>query len=228
MKKLIATGAVLLLVNGGAQVLHAEALQATQETQQGTQSRNWAFSSYIGVADFEGEEKPDPYQPGVSHEMNSDEAYKVGFIVSKYYHDFSVNLGIEFMQEVTVHDEEGNELAEHSHVPVSLGVNYHFDTSLIDPYVGAGVGYSFNSFSESDFINSQGMSVDVDDSPFYYLTAGVEYPFSENYAVFLAGQYTIGDTDVSGYAQTPQGTIQLEDESTLDRYEVNMGLKYFF
>ena len=161
MKKLIATGAVLLLASGGAQVLHAE---ATQETQQEVQARDWAFSGYIGVADFESEEKPDPYQPGVSHEMNSDEAYKVGLIVSKYYNDFSFNLGIELMQEVTVHDEDGNELAEHSHIPVSLGVNYHFDTSLIDPYIGAGVGYSFNDFSESAFINDQGMHMDVDDS----------------------------------------------------------------
>ncbi len=183
MKKLIATGAVLLLTNGGAQVLHAEALQATQETQQETQARDWAFSGYIGVADFESEEKPDPYQPGMSHDMNSDEAYKVGLILSKYYNNFSFNLGIELMQEVTVHDEDGNELAEHSHIPVSLGMNYHFDTSLIDPYIGAGVGYSFNNFSESAFINEQGMSMDVDDSPFYYLTAGVEYPFSDNYGI---------------------------------------------
>ena len=52
--------------------------------------------------------------------------------------------------------------------------------------------------------------------------------FFHSYAVFLAGQYTIGDTDITGYAQSPAGTIQLEDESTLDRYEMNIGLKYFF
>ncbi|MGB5684336.1 MAG: hypothetical protein WBM35_00880 [Candidatus Electrothrix sp.] len=57
MKKLIATGAVLLLTSGGAQVLHAE---ATQETQQEAQAREWALSGYIGVADFESEEKQIP------------------------------------------------------------------------------------------------------------------------------------------------------------------------
>ncbi|MCW5213320.1 hypothetical protein VU04_10475 [Desulfobulbus sp. TB] len=69
-----------------------------------------------------------------------------------------------------------NVLGEHSHIPISLGVNYHFNTSMVDPYIGAGVGYSFNDSSESAFIAGQGMSMEVDDSVFYYLTAGVEYP----------------------------------------------------
>ncbi|WPD23928.1 MAG: OmpW family outer membrane protein [Candidatus Electrothrix scaldis] len=222
MKKIIATGAILLLIGGGAQALHAE------EAQLKTQVCDWALSGYIGVASFDDEDKPDPYQAGLTHEMSSDEAYTVGFIVSKYYNDFSFNLGVEFIQEATVHDEEDYELAQHSHIPVSLGVNYHFNTSLFDPYIGAGVGYSFNDSSESEFINGQGMEMEMDDSVFYYLTAGVEYPLSDTYALFLAGQYVIGDADVTGAIQTPKGTIVLEDESSLDRYEVNLGLKYFF
>ncbi|MCI5212598.1 MAG: hypothetical protein D3910_28280 [Candidatus Electrothrix sp. ATG2] len=99
---------------------------------------------------------------------------------------------------------------------------------MIDPYIGVGFGYSFNDASESDFIANQGMSMEVDDSTFYFLTAGVEYPVSNNYALFLAGQYTIGDLDVKGSVQTPQGTMQIEDEGTLDRYELNVGVKYFF
>ncbi|MCI5223454.1 MAG: hypothetical protein D3924_12475 [Candidatus Electrothrix sp. AR4] len=215
MKNIIAAGAVLLLA-GGAQALHAET------------NHDWAISGYIGIADFESEEKPDPYRPEVTHELTSDTAFKAGVIASKYYNDFSFNLGIESMQEVEVHDELDNKIGEHSHVPVFLGVNYHFDTNVIDPYIGAGFGYSFNDASESDFITGQGMSMEVDDSTFYFLTAGVEYPFSKSYTVFLAGKYTIGDIDVKGSSQTPQGTMQIEDEGTLDRYEVNLGLKYFF
>ena len=58
------SGAVLLLANGGAP---ARKRLATQNAQ----ARDWALSSYIGIADFEGEEKPDPYQPGVTHKMNA-------------------------------------------------------------------------------------------------------------------------------------------------------------
>ncbi|MCI5161010.1 MAG: autotransporter domain-containing protein [Candidatus Electrothrix sp. AX5] len=133
------------------------------------------------------------------------------------------------MQEVEVTDEKENKLAEHSHVPISLGVNYHFYTNVVNPYIGAGIGYSFNDSSTSDFIRAQGMSAEMDDSIFYYLTAGVEYPISDTYTLFLAGQYTIGDADMTGSGQTPLGTtIEIEDEGSLDRYELNVGVKYFF
>ncbi|MGB5684971.1 MAG: OmpW family outer membrane protein [Candidatus Electrothrix sp.] len=231
MKKVIAAGAVLLLASS-AQLSYAENQKVEQKEGQQTQQmshRDWAISGYIGMADFDGEEKPDPYQPGLSHEMNSDEAFKFGVILSKYYNDFSFNLGIEYMQEVEVTDEKENKLAEHSHIPISLGVNYHFDMNVVNPYIGAGIGYSFNDSSTSDFIRAQGMSAETDDSAFYYLTAGVEYPVNDRYAVFLAGQYTIGDVDMTGSGKTPQGaTVEIEDESTLDRYEVNVGMKYFF
>ena len=107
-------------------------------------------------------------------------------------------------------------------------MNYHFDTSIIDPYIGAGIGYSFNDSSDSEFISSQGLSAEVDDSMFYFLTVGVEYPFADRYALFLAGQYSIGDADVKGRIETPQGRFEGENEVSLDRYEANLGVKYFF
>ncbi|WPD24283.1 MAG: OmpW family outer membrane protein [Candidatus Electrothrix scaldis] len=238
MKKIIVAGTVLLLASG-AHLTHAgnrkmaqgememEAQQMAPEAPQASQ-RDWAISGYIGMADFEGEEKPDPFRPGVTHEMDSDPALKVGIIISKYYKEFSFNLGIEYMQEVTIEDESGNELSEHSHIPISLGVNYHFDTSIVDPYIGVGLGYSFNDASNSEFIANQGMHGEIDDSMFYFLTAGIEYPLNDKYALFLAGQYTIGDADLTGTVTTPQGTVTLENEAALDRYEVNLGVKYFF
>jgi opacity protein-like surface antigen len=232
MKKLIAAGAVLLLIGSGAQLVHAGPAEKEQKTGQGTHhgwNRDWAISGYVGMADFDSEEKPDPFRPGVTHEMTSDDVYKLGIILSKYYNNFSFNLGVEFMQETEVYDELDNKLAEHKHVPVSLGVNYHFDTNFLDPYIGAGVGYSFNDGSESDFIAGQGISSEMDDSTFYFVTAGVEYPFSDRCAVFLAGQYTMGDTDMKGSINSPQlGTMEMEAESTMDRYEVNLGVRYFF
>lgn len=231
MKKVIAAGAVLLLASS-VQLSYAESHKVEQERVQQTQQkshRDWAISGYIGIADFEGEEKPDPYNPALTHEMESEKALKFGAILSKYYNDFSFNLGIEFIQEVEVTDEKDNVLAEHSHIPISLGVNYHFDTNVIDPYIGAGIGYSFNDSSESEFISGQGMSAEHDDSMFYYLTAGVEYPVNDRYALFLAGQYTIGDVDMTGTATHPErGEMKIEDEHSLDRYEVNVGVKYFF
>ncbi|MCI5120918.1 MAG: hypothetical protein D3908_06990 [Candidatus Electrothrix sp. AUS4] len=236
MKKMIAAGAVLLLVSGAHSTYaenqkvgqgEMEVPQVPEDAPQASQ-RNWAISGYIGIADFEGEEKPDPFRPGVTHEMDSDAALKAGIILSKYYRDFSFNLGIEYMQEVTVEDENGNELSEHSHIPISLGINYHFNTSIVDPYIGVGFGYSFNDSSNSEFIANQGMGAELDDSMFYFLTAGVEYPVSDKIALFLAGQYTICDADITGSIETPQGTFIIENEVSLDRYEVNLGVKYFF
>jgi outer membrane protein len=244
MKKVITAGAVLLLA-GSVQLSSAGNRRVEQEEDQQTQQmahqqeegqltqqtshRDWAISGYIGMADFDSEERTDPYFPEKTHETEHDTAFKFGIILSKYYNDFSFNLGIEYIPDVEVTDEVDNKLGEHSHIPISLGVNYYFDTSIVDPYIGAGIGYSFNDSTVSDFIRAQGMSGEMDDSMFYYLTAGVEYPVSDRYALFLAGQYTIGDADVKGTGQTPQGTtIELENETTLDRYEVNVGVKYFF
>jgi outer membrane protein W len=226
MNKVITAAAALLLISS-AQMSYAKMQKPGQEVQQRSH-RDWAVSGYIGMADFDGDEKPDPFRPGITHEMDSENAFKFGVILSKYYNNLSVNLGIEYMQEVTVEDEIGNELSEHSHIPISLGVNYHFDTSIVDPYIGAGIGYSFNDASNSEFTANQGMHGEIDDSMFYFLTAGIEYPVNDKYALFLAGQYTIGDADITGTFTTPRGTFTIENEAALDRYEVNVGVKYFF
>lgn len=227
MKKVITAGAVLLFA-GSIQLSYASSY-AGSEAEEQISHRDWAISGYIGMADFDGEEKPDPYNPALTHEMESEAAFKFGIILSKYYNDFSFNLGIEYIPEIEVTDERDNVLAEHSHIPISLGVNYHFYTHVINPYIGAGIGYSFNDSSESEFISNQGMSGEHDHSMFYYLTAGVEYPVNDRYALFLAGQYTIGDVDMTGTATHPVlGEIQIKDEHSLDRYEANLGVKYFF
>lgn len=227
MKKVIAAGAVLLFA-GSTQLSSASPYAASGEQGEHIAHRDWAMSGYIGMADFDGEEKPDPFRPGISHEMDSEKAFKFGVVLSKYYNDLSFNLGIEYIQEVEVTDEVDNVLGEHSHIPISLGVNYHFNTSMVDPYIGAGVGYSFNDASESEFIAGQGVSTEVDDSVFYYLTAGFEYPIRNYYALFLEGKYSIEDADMKGSVQAPTGTFEIENESSLDRYEVNLGVKYFF
>ncbi|MCI5226848.1 MAG: hypothetical protein D3918_09360 [Candidatus Electrothrix sp. AX2] len=226
MKKVIAAGAVLLFA-GSVQLSHASPSLGSGETEH-ISYRDWAISGYIGMADFEGEEKPDPFRPGVTHEMESDVAGKFGVILSKYYNNFSFNFGLEYILDATIEDELGNELAEHSHIPLFLGVNYHFYTHVINPYIGAGIGYSFNDSSESEFIAGQGISTEVDDSLFYYLTAGIEYPVRD-YSFFIAGKYSIEDADVKGTVQMPTGTLfEMENEGSLDRYEVNLGVKYFF
>ncbi len=211
--KLLLTGFFILSVYG-VQTVHAQS------------PRDWAFSGYIGVADYDTETKPDPFQR-ITHEIKSDTAYKAGFMASKYVNEFSFDFGIEFIQEVDTHADE-KLIGVHNHTPVFLGINYHYYTNLIDPFIGVGVGYSFNDSSVSDFIAAQGMNMEVDDSTFYFLTAGFDYLLPYNYSLFLAGKYTVADIEGKGTIQTLRGTTQLEDEGTLDRYEVNVGMRYFF
>jgi opacity protein-like surface antigen len=227
MKKMLIAGATLLLASA-AQLSYAKNHETPQEEVAHKAHRDWAISGYIGMAEFDTDEKPDPYNPRESRELESENAFKFGIILSKYYNDFSFNLGIEYIPEVEVESDLGHVVAEHSHIPVSLGVNYHFDTNVLDPYIGAGVGYSFNDSSESDFIRGQNMSGEDDHSFFYFLTAGVEYPVNDRYSLFLAGVYSIGDADMTAKIETPQGTLVVEDEASMDRYELNLGVKYFF
>jgi len=144
MKKMIATGAALLLA-GGAQLAYAKSHETPQGELPHKAHRDWAISGYIGMAEFDTEERPNPYDPKENIELESENAVKFGIILSKYYDNFSFNLGIEHIPEVEVESDLGHVIAEHSHIPVSLGVNYHFDTNVLAPYIGAGIGYSFNN-----------------------------------------------------------------------------------
>ena len=209
--KVLLTGFFILSVSG-MRTVYAET------------HRDWALSGYVGIAEYDTEVKPDPFRP-ITHEFSSDTAYKFGITASKYFNNFSFDLGIEFLREVDTHADD-KLVGVHSHTPVFLGVNYHFDTIFIDPFIGAGVGYSFNEASESDFIARQGISTEVDDSTFYFLTAGFYYPLIHNYSIFLAGKYTVAD--IEGKGTIVGVTKQIEDDGTLDRYEVNLGMRYFF
>ena len=214
MRKLLTAAGICILLGSSGQTVYAGGMQ------------DWAVSGYVGMASFaDTETRPDPFRPHVSHEISSDDAYKIGFILSKYvYTSFSVNLGIEFTNDIDL-ESDGQVLGEHSHIPVSLGINYHFDTTVLDPYIGAGVGYSFNEGSPSDFIAQQGISTDADNSTFWFVTAGAELPVSSNAALFAAGQYTVEDMEGTG---SIRGMGERTNETSMDRYELNIGVKYFF
>ena len=215
----ITIAAISVLVTGSLQTaVHAEEA-----------ARDWAVSVYGGMMHFvDTETRPDPYRPHLmSHEIESDDGYKIGFKVSKYYcPNVSVDLGIEFTNEIEDVADGKDVLGEHSHVPIYAGANYHFNTVYpVTPYIGAGIGYSFNDGTESDFLAQQGLHTETDDSFFYFLTAGLEYALNDRYALFAAGQYSLGDMEGKG---TMPGLGQMEDEQSMDRYEFNIGVKYFF
>ncbi len=211
MKKLILTSAFFLLV-------------ASASTLQAETSRDWAISGHIGTVDFKSDERPDPYFRGLTHTIDSDNAIKVGVTVSRYYHDFSFDLGLEYIEEVAAISDGRDELGKHSHVPIHIAANYHFNLGVVNPYVGVGIGYSFNDESASAFITDQGMSAEGDDSIFYLAKLGLEHPINDNYSVFAEGIYK--KMEIEGEVTFMGRSLDVEADN--DSYEYSVGVRYFF
>ena len=122
--------------------------------------------------------------------------------------------------------EELHDIAKFKQTPLLFTVNYHLDLdSPVKPYVGVGLGYYFNDVSDTERAHNLGIyNQNVDDSIGYHITAGIEYPVTDDYLLFLAGRYVKNEADVS--ATTPAG--YKEDTAKLDRYDFSLGFKYRF
>lgn len=134
------------------------------------------------------------------------------------------NIGVELLLATPfTHDVSlgGTKVAEVSHLPPSLMVQYYFGQpdSQFRPYVGAGLNYTL-FFDEKGYGLLAGTDVSVDNSLGGTVQAGLDVKLDEHWFANASVWYMDINTDV----HTAVGTINTD----IDPVSVMLGLGYTF
>ena len=121
------------------------------------------------------------------------------------------------------------EVGELKQIPILLTGRIHLPTTTTATfYLGAGIGYYFNSFDLSSnlLLNvPAGTDADADDSFGFHFNLGIEYFFIENVAINLDLKYILNETDFEGNIP---GLGIASDEIDLNAFGAGLGFKYYF
>jgi outer membrane protein W len=99
------------------------------------------------------------------------------------------------------------------------------ENTSITPYLTTGLGVLFLNFEESQTLKDAGASLDVDPSFAVKLGGGLDYRFSESWALNIDGGYILSEGD----AALKQGSTTLAaDNVEYDYWFIGAGLKYYW
>jgi outer membrane protein len=110
-------------------------------------------------------------------------------------------------------------------VPVLLTARIHFSTNpKVNPYIGAGVGYYWNSFDtdrEAEFIYGPGADIEIDDTYGFHVNAGIEVFVIDDLAINVDIKHIWSDVEleVPGFS---------DEDINLNALVAGVGLKYYF
>jgi outer membrane protein len=103
-------------------------------------------------------------------------------------------------------------------------LQYHFTQfGALQPYLGAGVGYSLIFANISDGVLT---NFSVDQNFALALQAGVNWMLTPNWGVFLDGKKLFYSTDGQGFAIAPAGLIPVRTHLQLDPWIATAGITF--
>lgn len=103
-------------------------------------------------------------------------------------------------------------------------LQYHFSQfGAIQPYIGAGVGYSLIFANISDGLLT---NFSVDQNFGFVLQAGANWMLTPNWGVFVDGKKLWYSTDGQGFAITPAGLAPVRSHLQLDPWLVTAGITF--
>lgn len=123
------------------------------------------------------------------------------------------NLGIELLAAAPFEHNVSlaglGEVAEATHLPPTISLNYHFQTGgPLTPFLGVGVNYT--TFLDVDAVGAlAGADLDIEDSWGLALSAGVDYAISDNAAMRFNVRWIDIDADVT-VAGVKVGTAEID------------------
>jgi|GEM_PF-6100823 len=104
-----------------------------------------------------------------------------------------------------------------------------FGSGAVQPYVGAGIGYTR---VESDAAYNPTLSAVIDDSDStfsYQLLAGLDIPFSERFTGFVEYRYVdVGNVDLNRVGGGPGGVATTSQSGDINVEAFGVGLRYQF
>jgi outer membrane protein len=150
---------------------------------------------------------------GVTTEF--DRANIVGLSAGIRQDHVGVELTVEWMKtDLTANNFDLGSLKT---TPVLLTAQFHFlpEDFVVDPYLGAGVGYYLNSFN-----GSSGSSGTVDDAVGFHLAGGANLLVTTAVAISLDLRYAFAESDLTAAG--------FNDKLRQDGLVVTGGIKYIF
>jgi len=183
-----------------------------------------------GVRSFVGDDFP--VAPGVNWDVEIDTSFTAGVNATYFFSEMlSMELSADFIPDTDAYfDVMGFEfdMGELSTIPLLLTARIHIPTNTaLSPYIGAGVGWYFNSFDINPTIFVPGANIDLDDSFGYHACFGIEYFFGEkkNFSLNLDGKYAWTNADIT---ITAPGVTPFKGDIDLDGWYFAGGFKVYF
>ena len=172
--------------------------------------------SFMGVADT-----------GPDDEVQFDGTSMIGLNVTAFMTRFmsvAVDLGYSKL-DIDTDSGAGVTVSagELKQMPLLLTARLHLPLSKsISPYVGAGLGYYFNDFDTSDFLDLAGGKLSADDNFAFHINGGIEVFFGEHLALNFDLKYLWNEMDL----KDPMAL--LDDNLDMRTFIAGVGLKFYF
>lgn len=112
--------------------------------------------------------------------------------------------------------------------PLTLTARFHWPIGLFSPYIGAGLGYYWNTFSQNNDFWNPAATVDMDNSIGYHVNVGAEFFLDDtkNLALNLDFKYIWNKADMT--AANAGAGVRLDGSMNLDSFVAGLGIKYYF
>lgn len=112
--------------------------------------------------------------------------------------------------------------------PLTLTARFHWPIGMFSPYIGAGLGYYWNSYDKNNDFWASGVTVDMDNSWGYHINTGSEFflDATKNLALNLDFKYVWNKADIT--VSNAGAGLRLDGSMNLDSFIVSVGLKYYF
>ena len=149
------------------------------------------------------------------------------------------NWAIEASIDRSSHDADvlGVNFGEVSMTTMALTGQYRTEIASmnISPYTGLGLGYSLVSADLSSvwkdaciLVDGFPCSLDVDNAMTLHINAGADYFVNDNFAIALEGRYTLGSASATYHEKDEFYTYDYDFDLSLDRFDLRVGVKYYF
>ena len=159
-------------------------------------------------------------------ESTYEGAYMFGATATYFFCDyFSTEFGIHFAESTMDKGYfSGKNEGEITQIPVLLTTRFHYpNSSIFTPYVGLGIGYYFNDYSET--INPKyAVSVDLENALGFHVVAGAEAFLTDCLSLDVETKYVSHSPDFS----FETATSTWYDSWDLDAFSASFGVKYYF
>ncbi len=178
---------------------------------------------------YANDTKDDYYDFGVNIDVEADDAAMYGANLTYFVHRyFSFELSGDYYKTDVDFSAPGasGEAGELTQIPILLSARRHLSTNpKVSPYVTVGIGYYINDFdansTNAELYYGAGADVDVEDSFGFHIGLGVEYFFSETFAVNLDFKYVWteieADLNVGG-----------SEDFDVNPVFLGLGIKFYF